>query len=167
MFGNTREVAEAIGEGLRTVCQLDVMPADTVTPDLARSADLLVIGGPTQAWRASSRKTRESAMKSEKPEATASATNVVAGAREMIAGLPPGNGRKLAAAFDTRMNKPRLVTGAASTSLGRLLKRAGYRLAAPPESFLVGGYRGPLVAGELTRARDWGARLARSTVPAG
>ncbi|HEX6074253.1 MAG TPA: flavodoxin domain-containing protein [Micromonosporaceae bacterium] len=165
LFGNTRQVAEAIGDGLRTGCQVDVVPTDKVSPEAAREADLLVVGGPTQAFRASSRKTRESAIRSEKPEATANATSAEFGARELIGSLPPGEGRRRAATFDTRMDKPRIITGAASKSLGRLLERAGYRLVVPPESFLVGEYRGPLVAGELARARDWGARLASLAVP--
>lgn len=167
LFGNTREVAVAIGDGLRTGCQVDVLPTDRVSPELARETDLLVVGGPTQAFRASSRKTRESAMRSEKSEATASATSVETGARELVEGLPHGDGRRLAAAFDTRIDKPRMLTGAASRTLGRLLERAGYRLVVPPESFLVAEYRGPLVEGELARARDWGAALARLAVPTG
>lgn len=167
LFGNTREVAVAIGDGLRSSCQVEVLPTDRVSPELVREADLLVVGGPTQAFRASSRKTRESAMRSEKPEATATATSMESGAREFVEGLPQGEGRRLAAAFDTRIAKPRMITGAASRTLGRLLERAGYRLVVPPESFLVAQYRGPLVEGELARARDWGARLARLAVPTG
>lgn len=165
LFGNTREVAVAIGDGLRSACQVDVLPTDRVSPELVREVDLLVVGGPTQAFRASSRKTRESAMRSEKPADTATATSVESGARELVESLPQGEGRRLAAAFDTRIDKPRMITGAASRTLGRLLERAGYRLVVPPESFLVAQYRGPVVEGELTRARDWGARLARLAVP--
>ena len=50
----------------------------------------------------------------------------------------------------------------ASKSIGRHLARHGARIAAAPESFLVGGLTGALAGGELERARAWGQRLTRS-----
>jgi hypothetical protein len=45
--------------------------------------------------------------------------------------------------------------------IAKRLRHRGYRLAAPPEGFIVTGTEGPLREGELARAREWGARLAR------
>ncbi|HEY8870933.1 MAG TPA: hypothetical protein VIM30_16310 [Candidatus Limnocylindrales bacterium] len=40
------------------------------------------------------------------------------------------------------------------------LEAAGCRVVAPPESFLVGGFTGPLVAGEEERAERWAVGVA-------
>jgi len=70
-----------------------------------------------------------------------------------------------AAAFDTRMNMP-LVPGSAAHKAHRRLRRLGCRMLCPAESFRVTGTTGPLVDGEIERARQWAARLA-VTLPAG
>jgi hypothetical protein len=73
------------------------------------------------------------------------------------------------AAFDTRLEKSRLLTGAASLGIAKRLRRLGCPAAAPAESFFVGTT--PVDAGphpgELDRAEAWGAALgaaARRTV---
>jgi len=59
------------------------------------------------------------------------------------------------------------VGAAGLLSAGRQLRRRGYGLASKPESFIVTGSEGPLRQGELDRAREWGAILARHAgVPA-
>jgi hypothetical protein len=51
--------------------------------------------------------------------------------------------------------------------VARQLHKHGYQLAAKAEGFIVTGSEGPLRDGELDRARDWGAALARQAdVPA-
>lgn len=50
MFGNTREVAEAVAAGLRAgpkTLQVEWRCASRITADLVGRADLLVVGGPT------------------------------------------------------------------------------------------------------------------------
>jgi hypothetical protein len=64
-----------------------------------------------------------------------------------------------AAAFDTRINKPEWLTGAASHGIAKRLRRHGYTVI-DTSSFLVAGSEGPLMDGELERARGWGAELA-------
>ena len=73
------------------------------------------------------------------------------------AGTPGQQGT--AAAFDTRLAGAPLLTGRASRGISRLLKRHGYHLVAPPESFLV-TRRDTLADGESSRARRWGEALA-------
>jgi hypothetical protein len=65
----------------------------------------------------------------------------------------------MAAAFDTRLSSPVLLTGRASKSIGRQLARHGLTIVAPPESFLV-DKKSHLLPGEVDRARAWGARVA-------
>jgi hypothetical protein len=71
-----------------------------------------------------------------------------------------------AAAFDTRVHAPALVTGQASKGIAKGLRDHGYKLVADPESFIVDTHQ-RLHAGELERARGWGERLAAEVVPAG
>jgi hypothetical protein len=66
-----------------------------------------------------------------------------------------GDGMR-AAAFDTRMDRSAVVTGAAARGIARRLRRRGYEVLAEPESFLVEDSEGPLAEGELDRARAWG-----------
>jgi hypothetical protein len=63
------------------------------------------------------------------------------------------------AAFDTRIRK-RGVPGSAAQSALRRLRRSGFQPLAGPQTFWVTGTGGPLVDGELERARDWGRLLA-------
>jgi hypothetical protein len=97
------------------------------------------------------------------PAAAATATSrqaaATSGMRGCVAALPPGAGRA-AAAFDTCMTGP--LTGGARREIAHRLERAGYRLVAEPETFLVEAVAGPLRAGEADRARAWGRTLARA-----
>jgi hypothetical protein len=162
LFGNTRKIADAIADGLRQECDVVIRPAGTATAEDAYAADLVVVGGPTHAFGLASRRTREAGVKDAAPESLAEATGVESGVREWLEQLPQSDGTKRAAAFDTRFNKPRIITGGASRGIYHRLRRLGYRFSAPPESFLVSGMTGPLVDSEAQRARDWGAGLAAS-----
>jgi len=80
------------------------------------------------------------------------------GLREWLGAVQGGSGRVTAAAFDTRISKPRLP-GSAAGAAGKRLRRLGYRMIARPASFYVAGTPGPLLAGEAERARKWGETL--------
>ena len=67
-------------------------------------------------------------------------------------------------AFDTRLNKPVLLVGSAARGIARRRRQHGYAPAAAPQSFLVEGAPGPLRAGELERAADWGKALANEVM---
>ena len=62
----------------------------------------------------------------------------------------------------TSLEKPKWVRsmGTAARGAKKELRRAGFRVVADPESFLVSDTRGPLLAGEGDRARRWGEMLA-------
>ena len=72
--------------------------------------------------------------------------------------------RKPAAAFDTRVDGPELITGQASGGIARELSHHGFTLVAKHESFLVDRHN-ELVAGEADRAIRWGASLIPRTNP--
>ncbi len=154
MFGNTRAVADAVAAGLSesvptTVVDVTAAPA-TVT------AELLVVGGPTHAFGMSRPATRDAAVTQ-----GAGDEHSATGIREWIGrlGRPGRRGRTEAAAFDTRIRKPGVPGSAARSALHRL-RRRGLPPLAGPQSFWVSSTSGPLVDGELERARDWGRLLA-------
>ncbi|MGH3368950.1 MAG: hypothetical protein ACRDPR_03025 [Nocardioidaceae bacterium] len=66
------------------------------------------------------------------------------------------------ATFDTRVDKVRHLPGSAAKAAARALRRHGYRVSPAPESFFVADVSGPLLAGELERATEWGEALACS-----
>ncbi len=57
------------------------------------------------------------------------------------------------------INRPRWLTGSAARGIQNQLGRLGFRIVAPPESFLVSSTTGPLLDGETERARSWGEKL--------
>jgi membrane protease YdiL (CAAX protease family) len=157
VFGNTRLVADAVAAGLGTRMHTRVVE---VTEDGAVAAsegvDLLVVGGPTHAFGMTRVSTRRSAAE----QAGGGAVPAEMGLREWLAALPAVTDRRFAASFDTRADKPRLP-GSAASAAARRLHRLGYQRVCHPESFRVSGTTGPLVDGELDRARAWGSALAQ------
>ena len=86
------------------------------------------------------------------------------GLRDWIEGLTIDGDRK-AAAFDTRLDGPQLLTGRASKAIARRLRRRGFEVVEEPESFLV-DKQNRLLPGEADRAMAWGASLA-AAIPSG
>ncbi len=66
---------------------------------------------------------------------------------------------RAAAAFDTRVEWPRWLSGSAAHDIRRELERRGARLPIPSESFIV-TMKPEIRPAELDRARAWGADLA-------
>ena len=156
MFGNTRAVADAVAAGLATGLQVEVV--DVGAPGTADTgADVLIVGGPTHAHGMTRPGTRKGAL-AQVGQPGGGTTGTGAGLREWLVSLDAG-GHRPAAAFDTRFDKPRWLVGSAARGAARLLRRKGFRLAAPPESFYVTATKGPLADGELVRARAWGEHL--------
>lgn len=162
LWGNTEQVANAVAAGLgdaTTVDVLDVVDVGSAPAVPAGDVDLLVVGGPTHAFTMSRPDTRSEAV-----TRGASNTSPGPGIREWIAALPThgdGDGG-LVATFDTRVDKVRRLPGSAARKAGKLLRRLGYAQALDPESFYVADVDGPLLDGELERARTWGGRLGDS-----
>jgi hypothetical protein len=160
MFGDTRRIAEAIGDGLAGRYEVTVVPVDRVAADQLRGVDLLVAGGPTHVRGMSRPQTREGAV--DQAAQPGSGITVEPGAagpglREWLTTLT--DAPRQAAAFDTRVQLSALITGRAAPKIARSLRRSGCRLIAEPESFLVTTKTPTLVAGEQDRARAWGQAL--------
>lgn len=157
MYGNTAAVASAIADGIaRSGMGAHARPVTEVRPAEAVEADLLVVGGPTHAHGVSRPSTRKTAA-SDKGNAFPYPT-VTPGLRDWIAELP-SRGGSLAAAFDTRIDKPLLLTGSAAKGIGRRLERRGYRQVIDPECFLV-STDNRLLEGEIEHAMRWGSLVA-------
>ncbi|WP_406831039.1 flavodoxin domain-containing protein [Pedococcus sp. KACC 23699] len=159
MFGNTREVASAVAEGLGGAGPVElheVSAAGPLPPDL----DLLVVGAPTHAFGLSRPSSRDDASsKSGHPVESA-----LMGVREWLESIEPGRTGTAFATFDTRVSHPR-VPGSAAKKAAKRLRKLGLTQAVPPESFWVHGLEGPLDEGELERAGAWGRALTEAGAP--
>ena len=158
LFGNTREIAEAVASGLRDHAEVALVSVAQVEEGQLGSADLLVVGGPTHVHGMTSNLSRKGALddahKKGIPEPALEGT----GLREWLDGLDAGTGRS-AAAFDTRIGKPKLLTGSAAHRIAQRLRRHGYEIVGE-ESFIVDDTAGPLREGERDRAVEWARGLA-------
>jgi flavodoxin len=136
-YGNTGEVADAIAEAFQAAGPVEVTAVHTSPAvNFPNDLDMLIVGGPTQMHGLSA------PMRAFLQQLPA----------ESLAGVS-------AAAFDTRAHGWQLVTGAASGGIATQLKKHGARLVVPPESFVVTAKEGPLMDGELARARTWAAQV--------
>jgi hypothetical protein len=159
MYGNTRLVASNIANGLRETHEVILVPVASVTAEMAAGADLLVVGGPTHMHGPSTAASRQLAAKTAARPGSELTLDLDAGGpglRDWLGGL--AGGHAMAAAFDTRLTGIAALTGRASRGISRLLKRHGYWLVMPPESFLV-SQRNVLLEAEASRAERWGAAL--------
>ena len=165
MYGNTHMVAEAIGAGLSTVFDVNVVPVAQASLEVLADADLVVVGGPTHAHGMSRPSTRKAAVEAaNKPVGglTVEPDALGPGLRDWFGSL--GRYPVKAAAFDTRVHGPAALTGRASKGVARLLREHGFDVAAEPESFLV-TKQDRLEPQETARAREWGTRLAAGIAP--
>lgn len=162
LYGNTREIAEAVAAGLAETAEVEVRAVADAPPEEIAGADLLVVGGPTHVHGMSSRLSRKAAAEDAKKKPEAQLEPDVAGPalRDWFDGLGKADGG-CAAAFDTRIGKPKLITGSAAKGIAHRLHRHGYDVIAE-ESFIVEDSPGPLGEGERERAREWGRALARA-----
>lgn len=160
IYGNTRAVAEAVAEGLQSLGEVAVLSHHEVDPALVSNADLVVVGAPTRMHglpTSMSRKMGAHGGEEEGVELDPGAT-AGPGIRTWLS-EQSGDGRR-AAAFDTRADGRPAVTGSAARGIAKRLRRCGFEVVAEPESFLVEDAEGPLMDGELERAREWGSSLA-------
>jgi flavodoxin len=147
-YGNTEKIARLVGETLRRQYgEVEIVKVGDVKPDQLGGIDLLVVGSPTQQFRATQTMST------------------------FLANIPPGALKGIrTAAFDTRLtqaliDKNRVLSfferifGYAAQRIAKNLKEKGGELLLPGEAFYVEGMEGPLVAGEAERAEQWGQKL--------
>lgn len=146
VFGNTEQVARAIGGVLGAEGEVETLSVGAVQPGQLSGLDLLVVGSPTRGFQM---------------------TKPVSG---FLKSIPAGvlKGARVAA-FDTRldMNDPGPailkflvgIFGYAAEPIAKKLASKGGKPVTTPEGFLVAGTEGPLKGGELERAAEWGKKL--------
>lgn len=156
LWGNTAQVARAIAEGIGP--QARALPADEATAQLMAQADLIVAGAPLLGFNLPTEQMRTSiahdpAHAGHPPDLAHPAM------RSWLEGLPRRDGAF--ATFETRIW---WSPGSSAKRIAAALRALGYQQIAAPQRFLVTGKYGPLKAGELERAKTWGAALARAAV---
>jgi flavodoxin len=147
-FGNTEQIAQAIGRAVAAPENVEVLRVGKVARERLQGVELLIVGSPTRGFRPT--------------EATV----------KFLDSLPAAalQGVKVAA-FDTRVSVKDVnnvlltamerVFGYAAEPIGKKLTQKGGTLAAAPEGFVVKGSEGPLKTGELERATAWAAAIAK------
>ena len=160
MFGNTREIALAIAEGIGAWMPVEALEVGSAPTEFPDDVALFVIGGPTHAHGMSKPESRADSAKRAGDRLVSRGTGI----REWLDTFRGSGHHVAAAAFDTRIKGPEILWGSASKGAATRLRSLGFRVVADPESFLVGGPTGPLfdrlVDGEVERARTWGEGLA-------
>ncbi len=148
-FGNTEQIAQAIGQALGSSEQVETLRINQVTPDRLKGAALVAVGSPTRGFRPS--------------EGTTKFLNSI-----------PGDGLQGAkvAAFDTRISTKDANNvvlsvfvkffGYAAEPIAKKLVKKGGTLVVPPEGFFVKGTEGPLKEGERERAVEWGKAIGKA-----
>jgi hypothetical protein len=167
LYGNTHAVADAVAEGIAGAAEPQVVSVEEAGRTQPAATDLLVVGGPTHVhgmsrkpmWEAAVKDALEHPEKGLVPDAAAEGP----GLRAWFEFLDKATGK--AAAFDTRLEGNKLLTGHASKGIAKRLRQHGFELVAEPESFLVDNTN-QLLPGELDRAREWGRTLAAALPPA-
>ncbi len=132
-FGNTKKIAQAIAEALKSEGTVQVIGVDQLTTSHFHEVDLVVMGSPTYRMNL--------------PEAV----------RPVFETLPKHilSGTSVAA-FDTSYKMSAFLTRfTAAKRLAKKLRKLGGKRIVPPETFHVVGKEGPLYDGEIERAKKW------------
>ena len=142
VFGNTEQVARAIGEALGPRGDVETVRVGDVQAEELTGLDVLIVGSPTRALRPTGTTTK------------------------LLQAIPRGGlvGVKVAA-FDTRISTTDInsrafgvmvkLFGYAADPIAKRLRKKGGELVVAPEGFFVEDTEGPLKEGELERAVEW------------
>ena len=133
-FGHTHQVSESIAAAFLTNGSVKLTEAMDLTADDFRDIDLMVMGCPTH--------------KMNMPEDLKPLCKQLP--RKCMQG-------KNCAVFDTSYEMSAFLNRfTASKKLKSKLRKLGGKIVVNPETFIVEGRKGPLRAGELERAAEWG-----------
>src|SRR5260221_10056324 len=145
LFGSTREVAEAVPEGLLAAAPgaaVDCRPVLDAGPALGQ-VDLLVVGGPTHFLGMSSTRSRRIVRQYQeqaggrRPHPAAGNHPAGPGVGEWLAALPPAAGGRPAAAFHTQPTP--LFPCSAAPPIAPGPERPGAEGTTPPAGVFGGG----------------------------
>ncbi|BES63895.1 hypothetical protein SANA_03340 [Gottschalkiaceae bacterium SANA] len=141
-FGNTEDIAIAIGNALKEYMSIDIKRVSKLDPKYVKGIDFMVVGSPTRAFQA----TRK--------------------IKEFLKGISKEEYAHMKViAFDTRvamedtdskmLNRMVKTFGYAAKPMGEIMKKRGAKLLLDPIGFYVKDTEGPLKAGEKERAAAW------------
>jgi flavodoxin I len=145
-FGNTEEIALAIGKELGSKKEVNLCKAANINNNMLKGLDQLIVGSPTRAFSPSP------AIKS------------------FLKNIPPKQLVEVkVSAFDTRIEMTDKVPGFlrfmsnlfgyADKPIMESLKKKGGQESIPSEGFFVLDSEGPLKEGELKRASEWAKQI--------
>jgi hypothetical protein len=157
MFGNTEQIARAAADGLAESFDVQLVEVSDAPREPDPGVALIVAGGPTHAFSMSRENTRADAINRGAQEGEREF-----GLREWMASLPSGQHTAKIATFDTKIESMRHAPGSAAKGAAKVARHHGYESAAKAETFYVRDVDGPLVVGEIDRARAWARQLAAS-----
>lgn len=153
-WGNTAAVARAIAEGIGPEAR--ALSTTEATGAALAGVDLIVAGAPLLGFSLPTEKMLKGLAAS--PDQGPAPPDLAHPAmRAWLETLPQGHGR--AAAFETRIW---WSPGSAAKTILQRLAALGYQPVEQGQRFIVEGKYGPLRAGELAKARAWGATLAQA-----
>lgn len=151
LWGNTAAIARAIADGIGEGAE--ALRTSEATAERVSGADLVVAGAPLLGFSLPTEQMRANIGSGKQgPPPDLSSPSL----RSWLRTLPAGTAR--AAAFETRIW---WSPGSAPKTILKAFGDAGYRVEGTGERFIVTGRYGPLKEGELARAKEWGAELAR------
>jgi len=146
VFGNTDQIARAIGNALDSGKDVEILRVNDVKPEHLAELELLIVGSPTRAFRP---------------------TQAITTFLKKIS-VGDLKGVKVAA-FDTGISmndtNSRVLRffvksfGYAAKPIADRIEKKGGQLLAAPEGFFVTGTEGPLKEGELERAAAWAKQI--------
>jgi hypothetical protein len=148
VFGNAREIAHAIAEGLAPALASTVVAAGEAPKVIGPDVELLVVGGPNHALGMPRPSTRQGAVDGH----GAVIEDTTVGLHEWLETVEGPRDGLGAAALLVKLDH-------ASRTEEKLLRRLEATLVAPAAHFTVTDTKGPLSDGERDRAREWGRRL--------
>ena len=148
-FGNTEQIAHAVGTALASNADIQVLRVKDVKPEHLAGLGLLVVGSPTRAFSAS-------------PDTKAWLKRLGSGSLKGVK----------VAGFDTRVDVKEVdsrvlpvfvkMFGYAAEPIAEILTKRGGAQIIAPEGFYVLDTEGPLKDGELERATSWAHQIAQS-----
>ncbi|MHB0886754.1 MAG: hypothetical protein ACYC6I_09725 [Bacillota bacterium] len=154
LWGNTAAIARAIAEGIGPGVR--ALSTSEASGEAMAGVDLIVAGAPVFGFSLASEKMLQNiGANPGNPPAPPDVSHP--SLRSWLDRLPHGRGRS--AAFETRLS---WSPGGATPAIIRGLEGAGFSPIAKAGRFIVKGKYGPLRDGELERARQWGAELAKA-----
>ncbi len=152
-WGSTAAIARAIAAGIGPGARL--LSTAEAAGDAMAGVDLIVAGAPLIGFALPSEVMLASMAADAAPSFVPPSLSHPS-LRSWLERLPAGRGR--AAAFETCLW---WSPGSSAVTILQKLAVLGYPSLDKPQRFIVQAKDGPLRAGELERAKAWGARLAR------